>query len=72
MAHLQKFLLELGQGFAFVGEQVHPELGNQDYYCMLWTTYSATLTTSPPSVFCSYTPRTGYWWNTPLNPSMAA
>ncbi len=30
--HIQKFLLELGQGFAFVGRQVHLELGNQDYY----------------------------------------
>ncbi len=32
MAHFQKFLLELGQGFAFVGQQVHLELGDQDYY----------------------------------------
>jgi predicted nuclease of restriction endonuclease-like (RecB) superfamily len=32
MEHLQKFLLELGQGFAFVGQQVHLELGDQDYY----------------------------------------
>lgn len=30
--HIQKFLLELGQGFAFVGRQVHLELGNQDFY----------------------------------------
>jgi predicted nuclease of restriction endonuclease-like (RecB) superfamily len=30
--HLQKFLLELGQGFAFVGQQVHLELGGQDFY----------------------------------------
>lgn len=30
--HIQKFLLELGQGFAFVGRQVHLELGNHDYY----------------------------------------
>lgn len=30
--HVQKFLLELGQGFSFVGRQVHLELGNQDYY----------------------------------------
>lgn len=35
MAHLQKFLLELGQGFAFVGQQVHLELGDQDYYADL-------------------------------------
>lgn len=32
MAHVQKFLLELGQGFAFVGQQVHLELGNEDFY----------------------------------------
>lgn len=32
MAHLEKFLLELGQGFAFVGQQVHLELGDQDFY----------------------------------------
>lgn len=30
--HIQKFLLELGQGFAFVGKQVHLELGGKDYY----------------------------------------
>ncbi len=30
--HIQKFLLELGQGFAFVGKQVHLELGNNDFY----------------------------------------
>lgn len=30
--HIQRFLMELGQGFAFVGRQVHLELGNQDYY----------------------------------------
>ena len=28
----KNFLLELGQGFAFVGRQVHLELGDQDYY----------------------------------------
>ena len=32
MDHLQKFLLELGQGFAFVGRQVHLELGGRDFY----------------------------------------
>jgi predicted nuclease of restriction endonuclease-like (RecB) superfamily len=32
MEHIQKFLLELGQGFAFVGQQVHLELGDQDFY----------------------------------------
>ena len=30
--HIQKFLLELGQGFAFVGRQVHLELDNSDFY----------------------------------------
>jgi predicted nuclease of restriction endonuclease-like (RecB) superfamily len=30
--HIQKFLLELGQGFAFVGRQVHLELGDEDFY----------------------------------------
>lgn len=30
--HIQKFLLELGQGFAFVGRQVHLEVGGHDFY----------------------------------------
>jgi predicted nuclease of restriction endonuclease-like (RecB) superfamily len=30
--HLQRFLLELGSGFAFVGRQVHLELAGHDYY----------------------------------------
>ncbi len=30
--HIQRFLLELGAGFAFVGRQVHLEVGSQDYY----------------------------------------
>ena len=30
--HIQKFLLELGAGFAFVGRQVHLEFSNSDYY----------------------------------------
>ena len=30
--HLEKFLLELGQGFAFVGRQVHVEVGGSDFY----------------------------------------
>jgi predicted nuclease of restriction endonuclease-like (RecB) superfamily len=29
---IQKFLLELGKGFSFVGRQVHLEIGNKDYY----------------------------------------
>lgn len=32
MDHVQKFLLELGVGFAFVGRQVHLEIGGEDYY----------------------------------------
>lgn len=30
--HLENFLLELGQGFAFVGRQVHLEFSDQDFY----------------------------------------
>lgn len=30
--HIQNFLLELGQGLAFVGRQVHLEVGGQDFY----------------------------------------
>jgi predicted nuclease of restriction endonuclease-like (RecB) superfamily len=30
--HIQKFLVALGVGFAFVGRQVHLEVGGQDYY----------------------------------------
>ena len=30
--HMEKFLLELGQGFAFVGRQVHLEVGGSDFY----------------------------------------
>lgn len=30
--HITKFLLELGQGFSFVGRQVHLEMGGHDYY----------------------------------------
>jgi predicted nuclease of restriction endonuclease-like (RecB) superfamily len=30
--HLEKFLLELGRGFAFVGRQVHIEIGGDDFY----------------------------------------
>jgi predicted nuclease of restriction endonuclease-like (RecB) superfamily len=32
LAHIQKFLLELGAGFAFVGQQVHLEVGGEDFY----------------------------------------
>ena len=30
--HLEKFLIELGQGFAFVGRQYHLDIGDQDFY----------------------------------------
>mgnify|MGYP003363776890 FL=1 len=30
--HIQNFLLELGQGFAFVGRQIHLEVGGDDFY----------------------------------------
>jgi predicted nuclease of restriction endonuclease-like (RecB) superfamily len=30
--HIQRFLLELGSGFAFVGRQVHLEIEGNDYY----------------------------------------
>ena len=32
IVHIQKFLLELGEGFAFVGNQYHLEVGNKDFY----------------------------------------
>ena len=32
IAHLEKFLLELGQGFAFVGRQYHLDISEQDFY----------------------------------------
>ncbi len=30
--HVQKFLLELGAGFSFVGRQVHLSIGDEDFY----------------------------------------
>jgi predicted nuclease of restriction endonuclease-like (RecB) superfamily len=30
--HIQRFLLEMGSGFSYVGRQVHLEVGGQDYY----------------------------------------
>ena len=30
--NITKFLLELGQGFAFIGQQKHITLGEQDFY----------------------------------------
>ena len=32
VAHVEQFLVELGQGFAFVGRQVHVEFEGDDYY----------------------------------------
>lgn len=31
-SHIEKFLLELGQGFSYVGRQIHLELGGDDFY----------------------------------------
>jgi predicted nuclease of restriction endonuclease-like (RecB) superfamily len=33
--HVERFLLELGQGFAFVGKQLHLEIGDADFYADL-------------------------------------
>jgi predicted nuclease of restriction endonuclease-like (RecB) superfamily len=30
--HIRKFLMELGAGFAFVGQQVHLDVGDEDFY----------------------------------------
>jgi len=32
VTHITKFLLELGKGFAFIGQQYHLEIGETDYY----------------------------------------
>ena len=32
LGHVERFLLELGAGFALVGRQVHLEVGDQDFY----------------------------------------
>ena len=32
LRHLQDFLVELGSGFAFVGRQIHMEVGDNDFY----------------------------------------
>jgi predicted nuclease of restriction endonuclease-like (RecB) superfamily len=32
LAHIRKFLIELGAGFAFVGQQVHLEVDGEDFY----------------------------------------
>lgn len=32
IAHMERFLIELGSGFAFVGRQYHLEVGDQDFY----------------------------------------
>jgi predicted nuclease of restriction endonuclease-like (RecB) superfamily len=32
VTHVEKFLLELGAGFALVGRQIHLEIGGQDFY----------------------------------------
>ncbi len=35
LEHIRRFLLELGVGFAFVGSQVHLEIGGDDFYLEL-------------------------------------
>ena len=35
VSHVQKFLLELGQGFAFVGQQVRLEVGDDEFFADL-------------------------------------
>ncbi len=35
MDHIRKFLLEMGAGFAFVGQQVHLVVGEEDFYINL-------------------------------------
>jgi predicted nuclease of restriction endonuclease-like (RecB) superfamily len=32
LGHIQKFMVEMGVGFAFVGRQFHLEVGGEDYY----------------------------------------
>jgi predicted nuclease of restriction endonuclease-like (RecB) superfamily len=32
LAHIRKFLIELGAGFAFVGQQVHLPIDGEDFY----------------------------------------
>ncbi len=32
VAHIRQFLIELGAGFAFLGQQYRPEVGGEDYY----------------------------------------
>jgi len=32
VAHIRQFLLELGAGFSFVGQQVQIEVGGEDFY----------------------------------------
>ena len=32
LVHIEKFLLELGKGFAFIGRQFHLQVGNRDNY----------------------------------------
>jgi predicted nuclease of restriction endonuclease-like (RecB) superfamily len=32
VSHITKFLLELGKGFAFIGQQYHLEVAKEDYY----------------------------------------
>ncbi len=41
--HITKFLLELGKGFAFIGQQYHLEVGETDYYIDLLLPYQVKM-----------------------------
>ena len=46
---LERFLLELGRGFAFVGRQVHMEVGNRDFFIDLLIEGRHQLTVTRPN-----------------------
>jgi predicted nuclease of restriction endonuclease-like (RecB) superfamily len=43
LAHIRKFLIELGSGFAFVGQQVHLPVDGEDYYIEVVLNYKRLL-----------------------------
>jgi predicted nuclease of restriction endonuclease-like (RecB) superfamily len=47
--HLEEFLVELGQGFAFVGRQVHMDVGEEDFYIDLLVTTQVVRSQDPES-----------------------
>ncbi len=55
IAHIRKFLLELGAGFAFVGNQYHLDVGGEDFYIDLLFYHlklRLSWTVSPPRYDC--------------------